>query len=355
MTLSTQPLFIAATGCCTPVGTRAWQTAAHWKAKLSAYTRQAISGQVDHKATVSRVSAIEPTCTGVERLIRLAAPALHEALQDRLPLKRPLALFIALPAPWEGLADYLDISRFMVELPRALDIAPEYLPITVCRGGAAAGGDALAHAYQYMQTYPQEAEVLVGGVDSLIEQTLLDHLYARQWLNVRGHSYGFIASEGAAFIRLCREPQAEHHVVVHPPGFGGEAASRVGSGDWLSGQGLISASSQALNNAQLAAPSLHSYWSDMDGSAWRGNELASLGADIGEFERQFTPADHLGELGAAWAPVLMSLFHEMRQDLHHPSMPASALGHRALQTVSSLDTRIAAWVTTWGLSRKHRA
>ncbi len=43
---------------------------------------------------------------------------------------------------------------------------------------------------------------------------------------------------------------------------------------------------------------------------------------------------------------MLSLFHEMRQALSHPVMPAPA-GHSGLQTVTGLSTRTAAWVATW--------
>ena len=95
---------------------------------------------------------------------------------------------------------------------------------------------------------------------------------------------------------------------------------------------------------------LHAYWCDADGSAWRGSEAASLGAALasqGGLPPAQEPAAFLGEMGAAWAPLMLSLFHEMRQSRHHPFMPHGNAGHAALQSVSGHDERVAAWVCTW--------
>ncbi|AVS62906.1 3-oxoacyl-ACP synthase [Paracidovorax avenae] len=350
------PLSIAATGACTPVGTRAWQTASSLAAGLSAFTRQAIAGQADHRATVSRVPGIDPTSTGTERLVRLAAPALHEALRSGpppatgWPLQRPIPLFVALPEPWAERPGGIDADRFALELPRALDLAPEFLPLTLYAGGAVGGADALSGAYRFMQAHTDVPEVLVGGVDSLADPAVVELLYQRRWVQVAGHCEGFVASEAAAFVRLSRSPVAGEFATVYPPAFGEEAAPRVGEASLLDGRALIQAARAALQTARMPADALHSCWSDMDGSPWRGAERASLSAAFaadGGLAPARDPAAFLGEVGAAWVPLMLSLFHEMRQALSHPVMPARLAGHAGLQAVTGLSTRTAAWVATW--------
>ncbi|AVS72571.1 3-oxoacyl-ACP synthase [Paracidovorax avenae] len=357
------PLSIAATGACTPIGTRAWQTASSLAAGLSAFTRQAIAGQADHRATVSRVPGIDPACTGTERLVRLAAPALHEALRSGpppamgWPLQRPIPLFVALPEPWAERPGGIDADRFALELPRALDLAPEFLPLTLYAGGAVGGADALSGAYRFMQAHPDVPEVLVGGVDSLADPAVVELLYQRRWVQVAGHCEGFVASEAAAFVRLSRSPVAGEFATVYPPAFGEEAAPRVGEASLLDGRALIQSARAALQTARMPADALHSYWSDMDGSPWRGAERASLSAAFaadGGLVPARDPAAFLGEVGAAWVPLMLSLFHEMRQVLTHPIMPARLAGHAGLQTVTGLSTRTAAWVATWDHARPAR-
>lgn len=354
------PLSIAATGACTPIGTRAWQTATSLAAGLSGFTRQAIEGQADHRATLSRVPGIDPACTGTERLVRLAAPALHEALRSGpppaagWPLRRPIPLFMALPEPWAELPGGIDTDRFALELPRALDLAPEFLPLTLHAGGAVGGADALANAYRFMHAHPDVPEVLVGGVDSLADPAVVPVLHQRRWVQVAGHCEGFVASEAAAFVRLARTPAAGESATVYPPAFAEEPASRVGESSLLDGRALIQASRDALQAARMPADALQAYWSDMDGSPWRGAERASLSAAFaaeGGLAPAREPAAFLGEVGAAWVPLMLSLFHEMRQALTHPVMPARLAGHAGLQTVSGLSTRTAAWVATWDHAR----
>lgn len=351
------PLIICATGACTPIGTRAWQTASALTTQLSAFTRQPITGQVDHRATVSRVQGIEPECTGVDRLIRLAAPALYEALQadpSVLPLDRPIPLFLALPQLAPELAAYCDPQRFALELPRALDLAPEYLPLRMFSGGSTAGAQALAAAYQFMQEHPQVPQIVVGGVDSLCDGPRVDDFYRRGLLKVNGHSEGFIASEAAAFVRLTRTPTTNHYVTVYPPAFGTEPHSRLASQDMLSGDGLIDAARGAQEAAHMPGNALHSYWSDMDGSPWRASEATGLNAALARdesFPAAREPAAFLGEVGAAWAPLMLSLLHEMRQNLHHPFAPQATTGHGALQSVTDHARDVAAWIATWGYTR----
>lgn len=354
------PLSIAATGACTPIGTRAWQTATSLAAGLSGFTRQAIEGQADHRATLSRVPGIDPACTGTERLVRLAAPALHEALRSGpppaagWPLRRPIPLFMALPEPWAELPGGIDTDRFALELPRALDLAPEFLPLTLHAGGAVGGADALANAYRFMHAHLDVPEVLVGGVDSLADPAVVPVLHQRRWVQVAGHCEGFVASEAAAFVRLARTPAAGESATVYPPAFAEEPASRVGESSLLDGRALIQASRDALQAARMPADALQAYWSDMDGSPWRGAERASLSAAFaaeGGLAPAREPAAFLGEVGAAWVPLMLSLFHEMRQALTHPVMPARLAGHAGLQTVSGLSTRTAAWVATWDHAR----
>lgn len=354
------PLSIAATGACTPIGTRAWQTATSLAAGLSGFTRQAIEGQADHRATLSRVPGIDPACNGTERLVRLAAPALHEALRSGpppaagWPLRRPIPLFMALPEPWAELPGGIDTDRFALELPRALDLAPEFLPLTLHASGAVGGADALANAYRFMHAHPDVPEVLVGGVDSLADPAVVPVLHQRRWVQVAGHCEGFVASEAAAFVRLARTPAAGESATVYPPAFAEEPASRVGEASLLDGRALIQASRDALQAARMPAGALQAYWSDMDGSPWRGAERASLSAAFaaeGGLAPAREPAAFLGEVGAAWVPLMLSLFHEMRQALTHPVMPARLAGHAGLQTVSGLSTRTAAWVATWDHAR----
>lgn len=350
------PLVIAATGACTPIGTRAWQTSCGFAARQSNFTRQAITGQAEHRATLSRVQAIDAGCKGTERLIRLAAPALHEALRSQptpaagWPLQRPVPLFVALPAPLPELPGWIDSGRFALELPRALDLAAEFLPIKVYPGGTVAGADALSQAYRFMHDNPSIPEVVVGGVDSLVDTEIVDVLYQRRWVKVNGVCEGFIASEGAAFVRLSRKPAVGDFVTVYPPFFAQEPRSRLGGDALPDGRALIEASLGALKAAHMPVNALHSYWSDMDGSSWRGAELASLSAALasqGGLPQAQDPAALLGEIGAAWAPLMLSLFHEMRQRLTHPVMPSPLAGHAGLLAVSGLDTRIAAWSAAW--------
>ncbi|MCA0241585.1 MAG: 3-oxoacyl-ACP synthase [Proteobacteria bacterium] len=368
------PLHVISTGACTPLGARAWQTAAAWHAGLSAFTRQAMTGRRTDRATVARVQAIEPECTGADRLLRLAAPALYEAMTAddgsghaaAWPPAAPQAVFLAAPAaqgasglPADAIAQ---AQRLALDLPRALDLAAEMLPLQVFAGGAVAGADALHAALRFMDEHPEAPSVLVGGVDSFCDTPVADRLFEQGLLRAGGHADGLIASEAAAFLRLARTaavaaPEAGPSLALSPPAIRSAPRPRVGSRDTLDGAALIAATEQALAQAQMPADGLNAYWCDADGTPWRGSELASLSAALaprGGMPPVTAPAGALGDVGAASLPLMLSLFHEQRQALHHPFMPLPAQGQAgvcALFSVSGHDARVAACLAAWLLRR----
>jgi 3-oxoacyl-[acyl-carrier-protein] synthase I len=361
-----KPLVLTGAGVCVPIGTRTWQAACSLESKVSSFTRESISGYADLRATVSRLRAIEPECKGLDRLIRLAAPALSEALkttQGLWPLQRPVHVFMALP---EALSDLpaVDAGRFSLELPRALELAPEFLPLTVFggqanmqSGGAVGGADALLSAYQFMQQHEDVEHVVVGGVDCMVDPDGVLALHQKHWIKVPCNSEGFIPGEGAAFVVLSRQPQEEYFVTVYPPAITSESQPRTLSQDNLTGQGLIDAYFQAASHASMPLDAVHTYWNDVDGSQWRGSELTSLSAALAPYSSlpaTQQPSAFTGDLGAAWLAFMLAMLQQMRQGLHHHLIATPPAGHTVMQSVTGLSNRLAAWVACWGYARSVR-
>lgn len=351
---------VLATGACCPIGTRAWQIAASIDTQRAAFTRTKIAAHRDHLATISRLTDIPDLARGVDRLVRLAAPALREALAQvpgLWPLQRPIPLFIALPEPIDELPERIDNARFALELPRAMNVAPEYLPVTWFSSGEVGGAEAIARAIMFLDEHPEAPYVVVGGVDSLCDAELIEIFYKRLWVQVNGFIDGFVASEGAAFLVLGREPIAADYLRLAMPAFGVEKQSRVRSERSLAGDGLIGAVRGALANAdfpdgETGFNALSTLWSDIDGAQWRGAEITSLSAVYGgalpvvQRIAQFT-----GQLGAAWVPIIVSLLHQMKNLKHHPLGAQEFTGHTGLIAVNGLSTRQAALVGAWWYSR----
>jgi 3-oxoacyl-[acyl-carrier-protein] synthase I len=354
------PVVLAAGACC-PIGTRAWQIAASIDTQRAAFTRTKIATHRDHLATISWLADVPESIKGVDRLVHLATPALTEALGQvpgLWPLQRPVPLFIALPEPIDELPDRINNARFALELPRAMNIAPEFLPVTWFNSGEVGGAEAIARAIIFLDEHPEAPYAIVGGVDSLCDAELIDIFYKRLWIQVNGFIDGFVASEGAAFLVLGREPIAADYLRLSMPAFGAEKQSRVRSERSLSGDGLISAVRGALINADFPAGetgfnALSTLWCDIDGAQWRGSEITSLSAAYGgglpavQRIAQFT-----GQLGAAWVSILVSLLLQLKNLKHHPLGAQEFTGHTGLIAVNGLSTRQAALIGAWWYSHK---
>ena len=330
------------------------------KSQRAAFTRTKIAAHADHLATISRLIDVPESTSGVDRLVRMAAPALSEALSQvpgLWPLQRPVPLFIALPEPMDELPDRINNARFALELPRAMNIAPEYLPVTWFNSGEAGGAEAIARAILFLDEHPEAPYAVVGGVDSLCDTELIEIFYKRRWIQVNGFIDGFVASEGAAFLVLGREPIAADYLRLSMPSFGSEKHSRVGSERSLAATGLIGAVRGALANAdfpegETGFNALSTLWTEIDGAQWRGSEITGLSAAYGGgLPAVRRVAQFTGQMGAAWVPMLVSLLHQMKNLKHHPLGAQEFTGHSGLIAVNGLSTRQAALIGAWWYSR----
>ncbi|MFT3764214.1 MAG: beta-ketoacyl synthase N-terminal-like domain-containing protein [Minicystis sp.] len=145
----------------------------------------------------ARARFLPEDLVGIERLVRLGAPALREAGRALLPAV-PLVVGIAgSERPDVGAEVEAEI---VPRLARAAEIAIDEARSSVIRAGNASFVMALEAAIALLDK--GAPAVLVGGVDSLVHPAAYAWLDAAHRLHAEGTEDGIIPAEAAAFVML---------------------------------------------------------------------------------------------------------------------------------------------------------
>lgn len=238
-----------------------------------------------------------------KRILRIATTPL-QSIFKKVPPDLKVPLFLAAP---EKLPDrHYPVNDWMLKMLKAqsgcpLDLENSY----VIPAGRAAGFYALESAMLMLEAglHPY---VLVGGVDSFWDLHWLSTLSAQERLLTENSQDAFAPGEAAVFILLKSPTQAANRVCIFPPGIGLEPGHRYSQEPYL-GAGLDSAVKEAFTNFK-GAP-IESVFSGMNGEGMCAKEW---GVSMIRSKPRFTdspaiihPADSLGDVGAAMAPLLM--------------------------------------------------
>lgn len=247
-----------------------------------------------------------------ERLFELAAPALEEALEP-LPTKpgAQLPVFLGLPELGPGFtqADADILCRRLAT--HVVDrCAAEVVGIP---DGNAAGVVALERA-RAIASSPQGAQYfIVGGVDSWMHPDLLQRLDDGGRLKSITNRWGFPPGEGAAMLGMCtntvgRQSGSKVLGMVHATAVATESAS-MGVEAICTGEALATV---VRTTAQQAGGKITLQLCDMDGDRYREHEyshaLMRVHPDLFLNAIDYVaPAGAWGQVGAATAPLLMTL------------------------------------------------
>jgi len=334
-------IYIVGMGAQTPIGRSALASAAAVRCAISAYAEHPyMIDKHGEPMIVCRADWLDDDLPWADRLASLADEAAAEAWRgiafpgdvgsasrgDRAasPLKSdevniwhagprhepiPFCIEIAVgdPPPERERADYAVAQRIRRELG-----LNDKTVIGVHTGGHAAGMAALDAACAKLRS-GSAALALIGGVDSYIDSEYLEAIDYSGRLHSVNYSWGITPGEAAAFILLATGAatlQLELRPLGQLAGIGvAQEAKTMGTKTVCIGEGLTAAYKQALGGG-AAGKIQHSYC-DMNGETYRADEFAfavlrtrQFFEDAGSFT---TPADCWGDVGAASAPLLMTL------------------------------------------------
>jgi 3-oxoacyl-[acyl-carrier-protein] synthase I len=244
------------------------------------------------------------------RMLQLGAQALSE-LQDATSAGAPLPLLLAGPETLPGCPAAINgefIGQLGVQAGIAFDRGLSRLNAT----GRAGGLQAVELAFRLLEKTGRN-QVLVGAVDSYLDFFLLGQLASEDRIQAAGIPDGFAPGEAAGFLllatddgmaRLGGEPLGR----VCCPGLAEEAGHRYSEEPGL-GNGLATAFAAAL--AQIGARQIGTIYSSMNGeSAWAreyGVATTRNRHALRENVQHEHPAECLGDVGAAFGPILIAL------------------------------------------------
>lgn len=318
-----QPAEILTAGLVTPVGLTAGSSAAAVRAGITRLRETAIysrklkpllAGFLDEAHLPELPEEVRRATRTVtmrhQRMLRLAVGALREAARG-CPVPPPLLLALPEPSPGvpaPGATDFLthlmDFSGVPLDKKQS-QLFPQ---------GRAGGFFALQEALRLLSS-GRVRHVLVGGVDSLLDLSLLSALDAEERLRGHGLSDGLIPGEGAAFLLLGLSErgwsgQRSIHARIMGVGTGHEEGHRYSEKPYR-GEGLARAFQLLFESLPPSAPRVRCVYTGMNGESFWAKEwgVAYL-RHARYFEEQFTvehPVEFMGDPGAALAPMMVVL------------------------------------------------
>lgn len=317
-------VLILSAGLVTPAGLSLPECAAAVRARVAALretvwhdrrVQPIIAGTVPDEALPPRASALaaQPFTRRVDRLLRLAHAALED-LQDSTPPQdpatapRPLPLLLALP---EHLTlTPLDTAAFLAALDRQCPGRIDLARSLAVAQGRAAGLMALREARARLRRGEAE-EVLVGGVDCLVDPVVLARLDDAGRIRGEVVSDGLSPSEGAAFLRLGRRAAADQAPLARLLGTGlGQEPGHLHAQAPYLGEGLAQAFAALLGEAPPPSP-IGCVYASFNGERYWAREygVARLrqAPAFDESHQMEHPAECFGDLGAAHGPALAAL------------------------------------------------
>ena len=307
------------TGMVTAVGIGSAQTASSVRAGISRYQESAVYNKRFEPMTLALLpdDALPPLHDDLAklpgltsrqmRMLRLADGALKEVLKD-VKLQQPPPLLLAGPEAVANRPETLTaafVQHLMAQTGVKLDAAQSAVFPAGRAGGLLALRAALTLLAQGEHDY-----VVVGGVDSYLDLYLLGTLDQADRVLASGVMDGFCPGEGAGFVLLCSERMSKSHTTlayVHAPGIAAEPGHRYSTEPYR-GDGLASAVSEAVQGCQQP---MQTVLCTLNGEnfgvkEWGVAFLRNKAAFAEPFEIEH-PADCCGDLGAAFAPVLIGL------------------------------------------------
>lgn len=315
-------VYIAATGMITPLGKNSVNTTACVRAGVSAYgdsyqynkkfypMRMALIPDNALPPLVKELENISGLTVRQQRMLRIATPALHEALST-VTLNEAPPLFLAVPESFPGYdtkikANFLD--QLIVQSGAKIDRASSRLIAT----GRAGGIEVIDWAFKYFNATGKDV-VLVGGVDTHMDLLLLGNLDSENRILAENITDGFTPGEGAGFLLLVSERVIEalpHEAVgiLYEPGLADEPGHRY-SQEPYRGDGLALAFQLAIKNGD--GNMIEAFYTSLNGENFGAKEfgVASIRSKSAQSEKISThhPADCFGDLGAAFGPVMIGI------------------------------------------------
>ncbi|TPL88529.1 beta-ketoacyl synthase N-terminal-like domain-containing protein [Mesorhizobium sp. B2-3-12] len=341
------PIYVTGGGAVTPAGLNMRQTLAAIRASLSAFQRRTLAEPFGEDQTVSRIpSHYSLRLTENAWLTSMAARAVGEALQKGAAAASASALLLVTPEKFREHPAFWEVpaSGFLAGLERSL--GKSFHPTSrIVDGGAAACLGLLDHAGQLLAS-PGVEQVLLGGVDSLVNDKDIARLTAAGRLKSEDNAQGLVPGEGAAVICLRRTPGRDlaAQCAIHGAGAALEENS-VLSENYSQGRALVAACRAAMEGKGPTEADIAFIVSNDNGerySAWEGLiGRPRFYRTRREMLPMAYPAMTVGDIGAAAGALTLLIAADSFAKAYAPGRVAmceatSEAGMRAAALVSAV-------------------
>jgi 3-oxoacyl-[acyl-carrier-protein] synthase-1 len=300
-----RPLRIAGAGAVTPAGLTAPQACAAFRAALSGfeeYVRPEPFGAIQLVARIPAQWRLRRT--EGEWLVNMAARAIVEAQGGADP--RDTLLLLMPPESFRGHPAYEDIppSRFLAAVISATGLG-FHRASRALDGGPAAAIGILDHALAIMAR-EGVAEVLLGGVDSLINKADLERLDRANRLKGDRNAQGLVPGEAAVFVRLSPAPGTPTAVLATGVA---QEPDTVASERYSQGRALLQALRAAADGPGPSEPDIDFVVSNGNGERYGGWEAMIARPRFYRTRRETLPTAYpamtFGEVGTAGAALAL--------------------------------------------------
>jgi 3-oxoacyl-[acyl-carrier-protein] synthase-1 len=300
-----RPLYLSGGGAVTPGGLDLRQTLAAIRAGLSAFEEEFLVEPFADTQLIARV----PTHYQLRRtqgtwLLNLAERAISEALRSGSASAQETALLIATPESFRKHPAFDDVplAGFLPALTRQMGVT-FHAASRVVDGGAAANVGLIERASEILEAQGAR-QVLLGGVDSFLNDGDLARLRDAKRLAGGENAQGLVPGEAAAFARITLAPEAAGAVVPAIRGLGvAQEADSVLSDRTSQGRGLLAALRAATASPGPGEPDISFVVSNSNGERFSGLEQLIARARFYQTRRELLatcyPAMTVGDVGAA--------------------------------------------------------
>lgn len=321
----TAPLHIRAAGMVTAVGLDAAAACAAMRARLDGFAETRFLGP-EGAWLVGAPVPLPRNWIGTRRIAQLAAAAIFEVFRKAPAAESGAAVILCLPEdsrPGQPVPDAHALARRLGEIT-GLDPRTR---VHLVRHGRPSGMVALARARKAIAE-GEAPHVLIVGVDSYLTGGSVAHYLAAQRLLVPGNANGFIAGEGAAAV-LCSAGAG----LLRLTGLGlarEEAYLYNGKGENgthqpLRGDGMTAAYRAALDESGTDLAHVEYRIADLPGEQYffRQSTLAHMRLERGRsaFQDLWSPAESLGNTGAATVPIMLGMALAAAEKGYAPGSP----------------------------------
>ncbi len=304
----TLQLDILSTGMVTAVGLDAPSACAAMRAKLDGFQETRFLGPGGDWLVGAPVP-LPRNFIGEKRLAHMAAAAILEAFDEVPEARGRAALILCLAEEDRPGKAVRDAAAFAARIAEVTGVSSPHRTRIVAHGRPS-GHVALDQARRMLADRVCDY-VMICGVDSYLTTLSVAHYLAEERLLTPDNPNGFIPGEAAAAV-LCGRPGSGGGLRLIGLGLAREMAHIDNPGDLpLRGDGMVSAYRGALGEAGLELNRIGYRLSDAGGESYYFKQaaLASIRLLRGrhEFQDLWTPAEFVGNTGAAVTPMMLGM------------------------------------------------